>query len=58
MDHLLSPIEEAPATPRVSGKLTLIFPDGQIEYGGQIGDPADFPLTEVELAEVQGALGA
>ena len=58
MDNLISPIENAPATPRVSGKLTLIFPDGQVKYDGQIGDPADFPLTEAELAEVQGALGA
>lgn len=58
MDNLISPTEVVPAAPKVSGKLTIIYPDGQILYDGQIGDPADFPLTEVELAEVQGALGA
>jgi len=38
--------------PRYSGLLQNIFPDGTIEYDGQIGLPEDFPLTEAELHEV------
>jgi hypothetical protein len=32
--------------------LQNIFPDGTIEYDGEIGVPEDFPLTDAELAEV------
>lgn len=33
--------------------LQNIFPDGTIEYDGQIGFPDDFPLTDAERAEVE-----
>ena len=33
--------------------LQNIFPDGTIEYDGQIGEPDDFPLTDAERAEVE-----
>ena len=39
--------------PKFSGLLQNIFPDGTIEYGGQIGMPEDFPLTQAELLEVE-----
>lgn len=32
--------------------LQNIFPDGTIEYDGEIGMPEDFPLTDAELNEV------
>ena len=44
--------ELAPESPRFSGLLSNIFPDGTIEYDGEIGLPEDFPLTAAELAEV------
>ena len=44
--------EPAPETPKFSGLLTNIFPDGTVEYDGQIGPPEDFPLTDAEWAEV------
>ena len=44
--------ELAPESPRFSGLLSNIFPDGTIEYDGEIGLPEDFPLTDAELAEV------
>jgi hypothetical protein len=51
-------IETPKAPPRYSGKLNSIFPqDGTIDYGGEIGTPDQFPLTPLELAEVQSALG-
>lgn len=37
--------------PKFSGLLRNIFPDGTIEYDGEIGLPEDFPLTESELNE-------
>lgn len=46
--------EEAP---KFSGLFTNIYPDGTIEYDGQIGPPEDFPLTEAELAEIANQLG-
>lgn len=49
---LIPPQETEPEPPKFSGLLTNIFPDGTIEYDGQIGAPEDFPLTEAELAEV------
>jgi hypothetical protein len=48
----LEPEEPTPEPPKFSGLLTNIFPDGTVEYDGQIGAPEDFPLTEAELAEV------
>jgi len=46
-------IEElAPEPPKFSGLMSNIFPDGTIEYDGEIGLPEDFPLTDAELAEV------
>ena len=39
-------------TPRFSGLLQNIFPDGTIQYDGQIGQPEDFPLTDAEQWEV------
>jgi hypothetical protein len=51
-------IETPTDIPRFSGKLNSIFPqDGTIDYGGEIGTPDQFPLTPLELAEVQSALG-
>lgn len=52
-------IIESPKAPlRYSGKLNSIFPEnGTIDYDGQIGTPDQFPLTPLELAEVQSALG-
>ena len=44
--------EPAPEPPKFSGLLRNIFPDGTIEYDGEIGLPEDFPLTDAELAEV------
>jgi hypothetical protein len=41
--------QEQPAT---SGLLQNIFPDGTIEYDGEIGLPEDFPLTEAEANEI------
>ena len=45
--------EVAPEPIKFSGLLTNIFPDGTVEYDGQIGAPEDFPLTGAELSEVQ-----
>lgn len=42
------PIEQ----PKYSGLLQNIFPDGTIEYNGEIGMPDDFPLTPAEAHEV------
>lgn len=51
-------VETPKESPRFSGKLNSIFPeDGTIDYDGQIGTPDQFPLTPLELAEVQSALG-
>ena len=36
--------------PSLSGLMSTIFPDGTIEYDGEIGLPQDFPLTDAELA--------
>jgi hypothetical protein len=33
--------------------LQNIFPNGTIEYDGQIGHPDDFPLTDAERAEAE-----
>ena len=53
LDQEIPVIEEpAPEPPKFSGLLRNIFPDGTIEYDGEIGLPDDFPLTEAELAEV------
>lgn len=46
------PEEPTPEPPKFSGLLQSIFPDGTIQYDGQIGAPEDFPLTDAELAEV------
>lgn len=55
-EDLLTEKIEAPVIelepPKFSGLLQSIFPDGTIEYDGQIGAPEDFPLTESEIAEV------
>ena len=45
--------EPTPEPPKFSGLLQNIFPDGTIEYDGQIGLPDDFPLTDAERAEVE-----
>ncbi len=49
----LSPetMSEPVEVPRLSGLMTNIFPDGTIEYDGEIGLPEDFPLTDAELAQ-------
>ena len=44
--------EPTPEPPKFSGLLSNIFPDGTVEYDGQIGPPEDFPLTDAEWAEV------
>ncbi|MGA0848175.1 MAG: hypothetical protein ACO3PY_06180 [Pontimonas sp.] len=44
-----------PPSPAFSGKLWNLFPDGTVEYDGQIGLPSEFPLTEAELAEIENA---
>jgi hypothetical protein len=44
--------EPAPEPPKFSGLMSNIFPDGTIEYDGEIGLPEKFPLTDAELAEV------
>lgn len=51
-------MDEIIDTPLFSGKLQNIFPNGTIEYDGQIGLPARFPLTAAEKAEVAAALSA
>lgn len=33
--------------------LQSIFPDGKIQYNGEIGFPEDFPLNEAELLEIE-----
>lgn len=43
--------EPTPEPPKFSGLMSNVFPDGTIEYDGQIGPPESFPLTEAELAE-------
>jgi hypothetical protein len=43
--------ETPTSQPRLSGLMTNIFPDGTIEYDGEIGLPEDFPLTDAELAQ-------
>jgi hypothetical protein len=45
-------LEPSVEPPKFSGLLQNLFPDGTIEYGGQVGLPGDFPLTEAEVAEV------
>jgi len=52
----IEPAEAPPEPPKFSHLLINIFPDGTVEYDGQIGAPEDFPLTEAELAEVESAL--
>jgi hypothetical protein len=39
--------------PRYSGLLQLIYPDGTIQYDGQVGLPGDFPLTEAEINDIE-----
>jgi hypothetical protein len=56
-DDFLEPIEAPPEPPKFSHLLINIFPDGTVEYDGEIGPPEDFPLTEAELTEVNSALG-
>jgi hypothetical protein len=56
-DDFLEPIEAPPEPPKFSHLLINIFPDGTVEYDGEIGPPKDFPLTEAELAEANSALG-
>jgi hypothetical protein len=56
-DDFLEPIEAPPEPPKFSRLLVNIFPDGTVEYDGEIGPPEDFPLTEAELAEVDSAFG-
>jgi len=57
MDNdFLEPIEAPPEPPKFSRLLINIFPDGTVEYDGEIGLPEEFPLTEAELAEVESAL--
>jgi len=58
MDDILDPIEAPPEPPKFSRLLINIFPNGTVEYDGEIGAPEDFPLTEAELAEVDSALAA
>jgi hypothetical protein len=48
---VLEPDEALVEVPRLSGLMTNIFPDGTIEYDGEIGFPEDFPLTDAELAQ-------
>jgi hypothetical protein len=48
---VLEPDEAPVEVPRLSGLMTNIFPDGTIEYDGEIGLPEDFPLTDAELAQ-------
>lgn len=48
-EEATTPPADAPA---ISGKLQSLFADGTIQYDGQIGPPAQFPLTPAELAEV------
>lgn len=52
MTDIILDQEPAPESPKFSGLLSNIFPDGTIEYDGEIGLPEDFPLTDAELAEV------
>jgi hypothetical protein len=52
-ETLLEVEEPTPEPPKFSGLLQNIFPDGTIEYDGQIGLPDDFPLTDAERAEVE-----
>jgi hypothetical protein len=56
-DDFLAPIEAPPELPKFSRLLINIFPDGTVEYDGEIGPPEDFPLTEAELAEVDSVFG-
>jgi hypothetical protein len=56
MDDIFAPIETPPEPPKFSHLLINIFPNGTVEYDGEIGAPEDFPLTEAELAEVDSAL--
>ena len=51
-DIILNQETEAP---KFSGLMSNIFPDGTIEYDGEIGLPEDFPLTAAELAEVSNS---
>ena len=44
-------MDEIIETPKFSGKLESILPNGRIIYDGIEGDPEDFPLTDAELAE-------
>lgn len=46
-------IEPPPELPKFSGKLETILPNGRIIYDGVEGEPADFPLTDEELFEVE-----
>jgi hypothetical protein len=43
-------------TPKFSGLLQSILPNGTIQYDDQIGLPEDFPLTEAEQQEVAHCL--
>lgn len=43
--------EPTPEPLKFSGLMTNVFPDGTIEYDGEIGAPEDFPLTEAEFIE-------
>ena len=45
-------IPEPAEAPRSYSLMTNIFPDGTVEYDGEIGLPEDFPLTDAELAQV------
>ena len=55
-DDFLDPIEAPTELPKFSRLLINIFPDGTVEYDGEIGPPEDFPLTEAELSEVGSVL--
>lgn len=47
----MSPNETVHEPPKFSGLMSNVFPDGTIEYDGQIGPPESFPLTPAELVE-------
>jgi hypothetical protein len=55
-DDFLEPIEAPPEPLKFSRLLVNIFPDGTVEYDGEIGPPEDFSLTEAERVEVDSAL--
>jgi hypothetical protein len=45
MDDIFAPIETPPEPPKFSHLLINIFPNGTVEYDGEIGAPEDFGLS-------------